>query len=243
MSAEGGAPAGGADEATAKILASAPPNPNRDGGAGWDEAWRKKQTGWDAGRPAPALARLLSEASSGALPPLPRGRALVPGCGSGYDALALAREGYQALGVDISATAVSVANELADKEAGADAASTAWRSRVRFVEASFFDLGESPRDKFDLVYDYTFLCALPPELRQKWAEKMASLVAPGGELVTLIFPIGTHTTGPPYAMSLDLVAGLLTPLGFEATLLRRVTESHPMREGKEYIARWRLAAP
>jgi methyl halide transferase len=100
----------------------------------------------------------------------------------------------------------------------------------------------------DLVYDYTFLCAIPPVMRGQWAAKMASLVKPGGELLTLIFPIcdkvrrsqgkdkvrlpgraekcstldpawAAQEGGPPYRMSMELVKSLLEPVGFESFFL------------------------
>jgi hypothetical protein len=56
---------------------------------------------------------------------------------------------------------------------------------------------------------YTFLCALPPARRGEWASKMASLLRPGGLLLTLQYPLpppaelaaGTVNwhKGPPFA--------------------------------------------
>ncbi|MCZ7685418.1 MAG: TPMT family class I SAM-dependent methyltransferase [Sandaracinaceae bacterium] len=50
----------------------------------WEDAWREGRTGWDAGGSPPALIEL------GARGVLPAGRALVPGCGAGWDVLTLA---------------------------------------------------------------------------------------------------------------------------------------------------------
>ena len=59
----------------------------------------------------------------------------------------------------------------------------------------FFEF--SPTEgRFDVVFDYTFLCAMPPSLREKWAQKMSKLVKTNtGRLVTLIFPIGDFKGG------------------------------------------------
>lgn len=89
---------------------------------------------------------------------------------------------------------------------------------------SFFDF-PVPRT-FDLVWDCTFLCALAPEARRRWAERYRELVTPQtGELWTLIFPmheggearnLATEPgSGPPFELNLALVEGLLKPLGFE----------------------------
>lgn len=46
-----------------------------------------------------------------------------------------------------------------------------------------------PQGVFDLGYDYTFLCALHPDMRKDWATAWAQLLRPGGYLLTLIFPV------------------------------------------------------
>jgi Thiopurine S-methyltransferase (TPMT) len=59
-----------------------------------------------------------------------------------------------------------------------------------------------------------FLCALPPEQRKDWAQGWARLIAPGGELVTMMFPVDPEKQGgPPYAVSHELYTELLTPVG------------------------------
>lgn len=41
-------------------------------------------------------------------------KALVPGCGRGYDVCEMAKRGYDALGLDIAPTAVKAASEYSD---------------------------------------------------------------------------------------------------------------------------------
>ncbi len=157
------------------------------GGDGWEQSWQRGVTPWDAGVAAPSLTALVASGK------LPSGRALVPGVGGGYDALALASPSRCVIGLDLSQTAVDVANKRRD-------AAGLTPSQVDFVAGDFFerDLGAP----FQLIWDYTFFCALPPELRTRWAARMAQLVSPSdGVLVTLIFPIGDHAGGPPYAVS------------------------------------------
>lgn len=43
--------------------------------------------------------------------------------------------------------------------------------------------------------------ALPPSLRPAWAARTAALLAPGGVLYTLQFPLGAFEGGPPFAVS------------------------------------------
>ena len=160
-----------------------------DGGPnGWELSWQKGVTPWDAGVPAPSLVRLVADGA------LPVGRALVPGVGGGYDALALVGRGRSVLGLDLAPSAVAAATRRRD-EAGVSP------EQCAFVEGDFFtaELG-----LFQLIFDYTFICALPTELRTRWAARMRELLAPDGMLVTLIFPISDHAGGPPYAVSPQL---------------------------------------
>lgn len=45
---------------------------------------------------------------------------------------------------------------------------------------------------FDLGFDYTFLCALHPDMRRDWAPAWGRLLRPGGLLLTLIFPVDSN---------------------------------------------------
>ena len=96
-----------------------------------------------------------------------------------------------------------------------------------------FDLPEDADNKFQFVYDYTFFCALDPSVRPQWAEKMAAVVAPGGELCTVIFPIGEKEGGPPFRVSFDDYKSLLSAVGFECVQLELLPPElcHKGRDG------------
>lgn len=193
----------------------------------WQEAWEEERTPWDAGASAPSLVELVESDT------LPKGRALVPGAGSGYDVLTLAGPERKAVGLDLAPGAKRRFEALRD-EMGVPA------EQAEVVVGNFFEW--QPDEPFDVIWDYTFLCAIDPEMRSKWAERVDELLAPDGELVTLIFPIVDKDPddGPPYAMSPELVRGLVAPR-FEPIYLEPVAHSHPGREGKEWLGRWRRA--
>lgn len=54
-------------------------------------------------------------------------------------------------------------------------------------------------------------------MRQDWARAWSDLIAPGGELVTLIFPVGlpdwVPNRNPPWEVTPELYQGLLLPAG------------------------------
>ncbi|KAL1946954.1 hypothetical protein VTO73DRAFT_15058 [Trametes versicolor] len=154
---------------------------------GWDEAWKAKVTPWDIGTMQLALKELVEESGLS----FPRsGRALVPGCGRGFDAIYISKTlGLETVGYDISPTGIAAANDL-KASVGTDAAN------VKFEVADFFALED---EAFDLVYDYTFFVAIHPSQRPQWATQMAKLVKPGGFLITLVYPIKPYTDiGPPF---------------------------------------------
>ena len=102
---------------------------------------------------------------------------------------------------------------------------------------SFFDLSTND---FNFAYDYTFLCALPPSLRQNWAETYARILKPNGALITVVFPLKFQGdrpagAGPPYELTEQLVADLLEPQGFKAVFKKALGpgEAHQGRDGTE----------
>jgi hypothetical protein len=196
----------------------------------WQEAWEEQRTPWDAGASPPILEQLVQSGT------LPDGRALVPGCGSGYDVLTLATDDRHVLGLDLAEGARRRFSSLRD-EYGVPSDQADVRT------GNFFEF--TPETQFDLVWDYTFLCAIEPEMRDQWAAKMHELISPAGELVTLIFPIRTldalpepDADGPPYPMHPELVSDLLQGR-FENIALDPVETSHEGREGMEWLGRWR----
>ena len=51
-----------------------------------------------------------------------------------------------------------------------------------------------------MIYERTFLCALPPDLWPAYVKRMAQLLRPGGKLVGIFF-YGEETDPPPYPLS------------------------------------------
>jgi methyl halide transferase len=158
----------------------------------WD-AGLKIGDAFDTGTPSPCLLDQIKKGS------VPAGRALVPGCGRGYDVYALASPDRIAVGVELSAGAVAAAQAFQYP--------CTTPENAQFKQGNFFEL--DPQDKYDFIYDYTFLCALDPSVRSDWARQMGALVKPGGVLLTLVFPICEKIGGPPFAVNLALVEELL----------------------------------
>jgi methyl halide transferase len=133
-------------------------------GQKWDELWEEGFLPWDKGFPNPALVDLLSERPE-LFPPPPKSgkrKALVPGCGRGYDVLLLSAFGYDAYGLEISNSALKAAREI-EKEIGGkgiyEPREGVEKGRVTWLVGDFFADGFLKDVKgegtFDLIYDYT----------------------------------------------------------------------------------------
>lgn len=97
-----------------------------------------------------------------------RKKALVPGCGRGYDVVLLALHGFDAYGLDISEAGVAEAEAFAAKELDGpgDAnfgprydknAIDQSRGNAKFLKGNFFtsEWEAQAVGRFDLIYDYT----------------------------------------------------------------------------------------
>lgn len=136
----------------------------------WSALWdRGDFLPWDRGMPNPALEDTLSNRKDilgscfgkNSIGDPRRKRALVPGCGKGYDVLLLASFGYDTFGLEVSQTAVKRCYEeqelhggkysVKDKDAGT--------GMVTFILGDFFATDWTSNidgdDTFDLIYDYT----------------------------------------------------------------------------------------
>lgn len=168
----------------------------------WEEFWAEGVTVgeyFDKGYPLPELVKQLT---AGTL--LRGGRALVPGCGRGYDVEALVNSGLydSVVGLEISQTAAAAANKyLSGRKLHGDYG----------VVVGDFCSEKTLAPGFTLVYDYAFFCAISVENRPKWAERMKELVHIGGVLVTVMYPMGKarEEGGPPHGVCESDYAELL----------------------------------
>lgn len=152
------------------------------------------QTPWDTQVTPPEVVDLVAGGG------MPAGQALDLGCGTGTNCIYLARHGWQAVGVDFSATAIQRARRKA-RRAGLD---------CRFHRADVADLAFLT-GSFDLVLDIGCLHSVPLDRRPAYAAGVAQLACPGGLYMLYAFTPLPGRAGAAYGIALDEVRDLFTP--------------------------------
>ena len=147
----------------------------------WDSPYRGNQLpGWDVGRPCSHLVKAVED---GTFRP---GRAIVFGCGSGTNAVYLARKGFEVTGVDVAPTALAIAQNKAQKEG----------VKVDWVMADVLSLPKM--EPFDLIFDrgcYHHICLYNSA---GYVEALRRLSHPGTQAMILAgSPADGNSGGPP----------------------------------------------
>lgn len=189
----------------------------------WEERYQNESFGWDAGTYTPAL-NVWCEAQSKRF-----SNVAAVGVGTGYDLIPLSKVSENLIALDIAATAQRRFNEIVKRDLDE-------RAQTQFLLENFFEF--RPKMPFDLIWDYTFLCAIDPSEREAWATTMARLIKKGGTLLALIFPVVEKEGGPPFALVPHSIHRSLSE-NFELVSCSAPSRSHEGREGKEFLTEYR----
>jgi len=219
-------------------------------GKNWSILWEQDCTPWNSGIPAPPLEHFLDinhpTISELRIQNKNTATVFIPGCGHGYECLLFARYGFNVIGLDISNRAIAVAQEVIEKEKNIDV-----RSRIKLIVDDFFEHIPLSTGGYEIIFDYTFFCALEPNLRQRWADTVARIIVPQkGRLLTLMFPVPESITGldkpsdvdpngPPFIVWPKLYSNHLSQAGFENLFLEKSNKSIKPRFGREWFGVWR----
>lgn len=196
----------------------------------WDQHYRDGFTPWDKGAPAPPLVEWLAM-HPGEL----RGRVLAIGCGLGHDvrALAASHPGVEAVGLDLSPTAVAMAREIPTVNA------------ERYKEGDLFDLPEGMLEAFDWIWEHTCFCAIDPDRREDYVRAVWTALRPGGQLLGVFYldPYDDEHQpggGPPHGTSLAELEERFVQSGrFEIVDHAVPQTAYEGREGRERVVRMR----
>lgn len=185
----------------------------------WNSCYRDQNTPWDKGLPTPVLAEVAAKHGG-----VFQGRSLVPGCGLGHDARALANRGLQVTGADIAPLAIEKAKAL-------DVA-----HQVDFRLVDMFTPPEDLQGIFDLVWEHTCLCALPIELRTNYVRGVKAALKPEGVVAGVFFinpEMDPGEEGPPFGISVEDLEKLWGDEGFAVVDSWVPETGYPGRVGRE----------
>ena len=189
----------------------------------WHQRWQRGEIGFHRDSVHPALPAFWASIDRDAHAPV-----LVPLAGKSVDMRWLAERGQPVSGVELASDAVRMFFVEAGLVPRIDELGPLprWKSAdVTLFQGDFFEFrAERPFERF---YDRAALIALPPDVRPRYLEHLASQLAPDacGLLVTLEYPQG-QMNGPPYSVEESEIAA---QQHFEFDCLSRedVLETHP----------------
>jgi hypothetical protein len=151
---------------------------------------------------------------------------LVPGCGRDHRTIeAFHGAGHQVTAIDFSPIAVAATKKALP--AAAD----------RVILGDFFTY-KFEAAPFDIVYERTFLCSLPPRLWKNYAVRVAELLRPNGTLTGFFF-YGKESDPPPYPITESKATQIFADR-FDLKKSEPVTDSLSIFAGQEKWQEWQL---
>jgi hypothetical protein len=184
----------------------------------WDERFERGFTPWDQAGVQAAFQVFATRH--------PEAAVLIPGCGSAWEALWLARQGRRVQAIDFSPAAVATARSQLGAHAGV------------VDQADFFSW--QPPFTPGWMYERAFLCALPKNRRADYAQRMAELL-PADAMLAGFFFLAATPKGPPFGIERAELDALLNPY-FVLLEDEPVSDSIPVFAGRERWLTWRRRA-
>lgn len=151
----------------------------------WEQRFQENMTPWERPGLHPAV---IDWVADGAL--RPGLSVLIPGCGRSPELAHLASLGLNVTGFDLSETAIAWQRDGLAQQG----------LKAELVTGDAFTW--SPEQPIDLIYEQTFLCAIPPSLRETYETCAHRWLKPGGRFLAL-FMQKAEQGGPPYGCSLE----------------------------------------
>ncbi|MES2593280.1 MAG: methyltransferase domain-containing protein [Bacteroidota bacterium] len=144
----------------------------------WEKRYQTNETGWNIGAPSTPLKEYIDQLNDKNI------RILIPGAGNAYEAEYLFNQGFK------NVTVIDIAQEPLDN----------LQKRVpdfpkeNLIFGDFFE----HKKQYDLILEQTFFCALHPDLRKRYVDKMHQLLKPSGKLVGILFTDPLNSQTPPF---------------------------------------------
>lgn len=178
----------------------------------WDHRYKENKTGWNIGYVSPPIEKYIEQLKDKST------SILIPGAGNSFEAELFWNKGFT------NTFVLDIAKQPLEN----------LKNRVenfpdeQLLHHDFFDLNK----KYDLIIEQTFFCALNPDLRKQYVEKMFQLLKPNGKLTGLLFDFPLTESGPPFGGSVEEYNAIFSKY-FKIKTLQRATNSIKERQGKE----------
>ncbi|KAA5839385.1 thiopurine S-methyltransferase [Pseudomonas chlororaphis] len=174
----------------------------------WHKRWEQNQIGFHLSEVNPYLQRYWPqlELASGS-------RVLVPLCGKSLDLSWLASQGHQVLGIELSEKAIQdfFSEQQVQPQVELRGGFKVYEyGLIQLWCGDFFALQATDVADCQALYDRAALIALPPQMRERYAAHLQSVLPQGcqGLLITLDYDQALMA-GPPFAVLDDEVQALL----------------------------------
>lgn len=177
----------------------------------WEKRYVKNETGWDIGTISTPLQAYIDQLKTKNL------KILIPGAGNGYEFDYLLEKGFtESYVIDIVQKPLDAILERNQIE------------KRHLIHQDFFEHS----GQYDLIIEQTFFCALDPELRIDYVQKMVDLLKPNGKIIGLLFNFELTAEGPPFGGSKEEYIALFQPY-FNLKILENCYNSIKPRSNKE----------
>lgn len=155
----------------------------------WQSRYDNGETGWDIGQVSPPIKAYIDHLCEQGVDK--DSHILIAGAGNAHEAKYLHELGFRQV----------IVVDFAKQPLANFAAANSTFPSEHLVQADFFALNPS-NYQFDYIIEQTFFCAIDPSRRSEYAEQMAKLLKPTGELFGVLFdrdfeggpPFGGHTS-------------------------------------------------
>ena len=117
----------------------------------WENRYQKQDTGWDIGEISAPLKVYFDQITN------KQQKILIPGCGRAYEAEYLFKLGF----TNVFPSDISITAKMDFLKRVPNFPPENW------ISTDFFEINQ----KFDLIIEQTFFCALDPKLRDNYAKK------------------------------------------------------------------------
>jgi thiopurine S-methyltransferase len=166
----------------------------------WLERWEREETAFHQDEVNPYLCQLWPVLG------LPRGSTVfVPLCGKSQDMQWLHDQGYQVLGVELSAIAAQAffkENGYTPVHINRGKFDCYEANGIRISCGDFFDLSGNDLAKVSAVYDRASLIALPPEMRVRYVRHLVSILPSVTQILLITVDYAQQEMqGPPFSVS------------------------------------------